>query len=359
MSTGASDAVAFLGGQGSPTLAPDMQPGAEAVARAEGKAQADAEPLEEWRRLDAATTERDRIAELLKTAHKEWNSAKAEYDLAKERLKDPEAQDPDIMAKTMKELDARNKALEGPAPPDAWMEGAKKLLGTKSEPAPAAASSHETPGAGGGEPSEPKPAESQNKEFDAKFATLIAEMAKISAAVQQGKEDMKELKDGMDWYGESWAPQSWAQQAAPPAASSENVVKAPAPIDRKVIDKPTKYAGDIKVYVVWQESFKNYLRTYDSRWVPLLENIEKCGEHPIWTKEIDLMTPLPEKHIREDDIFQKAGILQYTKEFKEQTEPLSRQSNGKRRAQILGCLAPLPSLRHKSRRLSRRASKAT
>ncbi len=66
MSTGASDAVAFLGSKGSPTLAPDVQAGAEAVARAEGKMQADAEPLEEWRRLDAATTERDRIAELLK-----------------------------------------------------------------------------------------------------------------------------------------------------------------------------------------------------------------------------------------------------------------------------------------------------
>ncbi len=134
MSTGASDAVAFLGGQGSPTLAPDMQPGAEAVARAEGKVQADAEPLEEWRRLNAATSERDRIAAELKAAHKEWNAAKAEYDLAKDKLKDPESQDPDIMAKVVKELDARNKALEEAEPVDAWKESAEKLLSSRLVP---------------------------------------------------------------------------------------------------------------------------------------------------------------------------------------------------------------------------------
>ena len=46
------------------------------------------------------------------------------------------------------------------------------------------------------------------------------------------------------------------------------------PIDRKVVPKPTKYAGDVSKFPDFQDELKDYLHGIDHRWKELLEAIE-------------------------------------------------------------------------------------
>ncbi len=48
---------------------------------------------------------------------------------------------------------------------------------------------------------------------------------------------------------------------APEPATVPEQSKAPLPIDRKSIDKPFKYNGDVTHFIRWQEKFKGYLKT--------------------------------------------------------------------------------------------------
>ena len=57
--------------------------------------------------------------------------------------------------------------------------------------------------------------------------------------------------------------------------------RALAPIDRKVIDKPYKYTGDIRVYIQWSQKLKDHLCIYDERWRGFLDAIEEEGSKPI------------------------------------------------------------------------------
>ena len=171
-----------------------MSAGASEVgadAHTYGKAHVDEEPLDELRRLDAAAAERDDLAEKYKAAKKEWNAAKADYDLAKEKLKKQDEQDPDILAKVTKELNERNRMIEDPEPADAWKESAK-LLGKKNDEK---------------NPIEEKPPgvyeedtkeEIKGTDVDDKFKMIMAEMAKIATAVARGKDDLEEMKSGME-----------------------------------------------------------------------------------------------------------------------------------------------------------------
>ena len=55
----------------------------------------------------------------------------------------------------------------------------------------------------------------------------------------------------------------------------------PAPIDRKIIERPSKYKGDIKVFIQWHERLKTYLASQDKRWSKLLDSIESRGPNPL------------------------------------------------------------------------------
>ena len=50
-----------------------------------------------------------------------------------------------------------------------------------------------------------------------------------------------------------------------------------APIDRKNVERPFKYTGDIKKFIVWYEKFVGFLQAQDTRWKGLLETIESWG----------------------------------------------------------------------------------
>ena len=45
-------------------------------------------------------------------------------------------------------------------------------------------------------------------------------------------------------------------------------------IDKKLIDKPAKYDGQVQNYVEWAERFKTFLSMQDIRWKELLMKIE-------------------------------------------------------------------------------------
>jgi len=55
----------------------------------------------------------------------------------------------------------------------------------------------------------------------------------------------------------------------------------PAQIDRKIIERPSKYKGDIKVFIQWHERLKTYLASQDKRWSKLLDSIESRGPNPL------------------------------------------------------------------------------
>ena len=50
-----------------------------------------------------------------------------------------------------------------------------------------------------------------------------------------------------------------------------------APLDAKVIKKPSEYAGDIKGYMDWHESLVNFLASKDNRWRKVMAGIEEKG----------------------------------------------------------------------------------
>ena len=53
-----------------------------------------------------------------------------------------------------------------------------------------------------------------------------------------------------------------------------------APIDKKLVNKPDRYDGDLAKYPEWQDDFKDFLEVADHRWRPLLEAIEEHTSPP-------------------------------------------------------------------------------
>ena len=62
-------------------------------------------------------------------------------------------------------------------------------------------------------------------------------------------------------------------------------VGRPAPIDKKIADKPTKYSGNPLEFVEWQRIFKIFLESQDPRWVNILNVIEERSTTPLFTTE--------------------------------------------------------------------------
>ena len=65
-----------------------------------------------------------------------------------------------------------------------------------------------------------------------------------------------------------------------------NVVDKPlAAIDKKIIDKPSKYDGSIAKFPDWQDSFIDYVGTHDDRWRAVLDCIS-VRKSPITEQEM-------------------------------------------------------------------------
>ena len=62
--------------------------------------------------------------------------------------------------------------------------------------------------------------------------------------------------------------------------------RAPAPVDRKIIDKPPKYNGDVRKYILWGEKVTKYINSADPRWKPLLQAIENFGADVIRARDV-------------------------------------------------------------------------
>ena len=80
--------------------------------------------------------------------------------------------------------------------------------------------------------------------------------------------------------------------------------RPPAPIDKKIIEKPTKYNGDTGKFPEFQDGLKEYLDLHDERWKPILEGIE-ASTQPLGMQEVI-------------DITRHAGASEYQVEFMKQ-----------------------------------------
>ena len=88
---------------------------------------------------------------------------------------------------------------------------------------------------------------------------------------------------GGDRYGQwngGWGSQ-WSQPLRQP--------------DRKDIDRPAKYAGDITKWLQWSKAFVRFLRRQDGRWPQLLEKVQGLRGRPVmaadetwWSWELNL-----------------------------------------------------------------------
>ncbi len=136
--------------------------------------------------------------------------------------------------------------------------------------------------------------------LEQKFLTLLE-------VVEKQNSEIANMRADIQWYHSEWQNIANAHQASPTApttaAPTTPTTRALAPIDRKVIEKPYKYTGDIKVYIQWQTKLKDYLCIYDERWRQLLDAIEEEGSNPI-NEAKALETGL------------KIGISEHLEEFK-------------------------------------------
>jgi hypothetical protein len=96
--------------------------------------------------------------------------------------------------------------------------------------------------------------------------------------------------------------------ASPWAAPGTGI---PAPVDKKLMERPCKYKGDIKVFIQWHERLKTFLTAQDKRWPRILEAIEARG--PKALRKDDLTGADDYK-----DISDEADVADYHDEFSKQ-----------------------------------------
>ena len=85
-----------------------------------------------------------------------------------------------------------------------------------------------------------------------------------NATMKDLQEQIKELK----------GDQSARTQAPLVGLVGANLAEKPiAPMDRKILDKPGKYDGNVMKFPDWSEEFTDYLGAHDDRWRMVLETI--------------------------------------------------------------------------------------
>ena len=58
-------------------------------------------------------------------------------------------------------------------------------------------------------------------------------------------------------------PQAPQHTTVLPSTQLANTAQALAPLDKKIIPKPKTYSGNVREYVSWNDSFKDFLQTQD------------------------------------------------------------------------------------------------
>ena len=109
----------------------------------------------------------------------------------------------------------------------------------------------------------------------ASFVAVEERMSKIETTLTQLTEFLKGQKPQV--------PTSTSQ--VPMAAAGEDYIPKLAPIDRKHVERPEKYSGDIKKFIVWSEKFIGFLQAQDPRWRALLTTIETWGHVEFKTED--------------------------------------------------------------------------
>ena len=251
-----------------------------------------------WDDLQAARKRRDELATEWAKVQVWLKRAQARYDLHQQ----------EVQAKEQTELKSDGEktpvhteppqaapAQEAAPVPDPWHSAATLL-----HPAPA------TPA-----PNAPPGMSSQAGVANNEIQALSMQIAALKDLFVAGQAELANMKTHMQWYDENWNTPVPATEAAP------EVSRAPLPIDRKAIEKPFKYNGDIVQFIRWQEKLKGYLKTYDMRWTKFLECIEDCGAKAVYYQQT-LGIPVPAGHVAEDTVFLNAGVLEHKAVFKDQ-----------------------------------------
>ncbi len=136
------------------------------------------------------------------------------------------------------------------------------------------------------------------------------DMQNIVEALQKKLEDLEdelavarqELKDQKEAPGSVYA-KGGGHSASPFKGSLEE--KPPDSIDKKDIEKPSKYDLKPEKWNVWLIKFKSFLARRDPRWKDILELVQKEGSN-IVNKD------------KEQEIFEKSKAGNYVEEFKNQ-----------------------------------------
>ena len=101
-------------------------------------------------------------------------------------------------------------------------------------------------------------------------------------------------------------------------------------MDRKIVEKPQKYNGDIKNFITWQGKMKNYLNTQDFRWKAILDSIEEFGSTAL---KVDDYIKIARKNDIVDhlEIFSQQ-LFMYLDNFTESTANLNIITNGEEKS---------------------------
>ena len=96
-----------------------------------------------------------------------------------------------------------------------------------------------------------------------------------SAIIRDLKSEIAEVMNLVRMQAAQMQIQTAQLQALSSAQASKPAGQGvPAPIDKKVIDRPGKYSGDVRHYIEWSEKFVKFLTRQDPRWKVLLKAAE-------------------------------------------------------------------------------------
>ena len=68
---------------------------------------------------------------------------------------------------------------------------------------------------------------------------------------------------------------------AEPNATRSGPDLGPKPLDRKGVERPNKYAGDVDSWLSWSKSFRKFLRRTNVQWPDLLSKVESRKGKPV------------------------------------------------------------------------------
>ena len=73
---------------------------------------------------------------------------------------------------------------------------------------------------------------------------------------------------------------AWQPVTSPPGMQEE-AKAGPKPLDKKDIEKPSKYSGNVDSWLAWSKSFRKFLRRTNEQWPDLLSKVEDLKGKPV------------------------------------------------------------------------------